>query len=407
MRRRSEHPSFVSWIFVVITALFFGLIGGKLSDRLDWPPKTDQAVRQSTNNTLIPPPSVVAEDEAVVKVVQTASPAVVSIVISKDVPRLRRNPFPFFFDPFNSDQAYPDDSQDSSGSSKQKIGSGSGFLVSGDGLIVTNRHVVDDEAADYTVITNDGAEHGARVLARDPNNDLAVIKIDGDHFPALTLGDSDRLRVGETAIAIGNPLGQFNNSVSRGIISGLGRNLTAGSDFNGEAEKLSNIIQTDAAINPGNSGGPLLNLASEVIGVNVAVAQGAENIGFAIPVNSIKRAVSQVKESGRITTAYLGVRYIILNAALQKENSLPYNYGALVLRGDRMTDFAVVPGSPADKAGLVENDIILEIDGKKIDDDTPLAQLINQKNVGDEIVLKVWHKGDVKEVRVRLEERKQ
>lgn len=351
-------------------------------------------------------------DKVVTDLVEKNSPGVVSIVISKDVSKIRGfsgspfgGGFPFFFDPFNS-QGQGSGSADSGKTEKQKVGSGSGFFVTADGLIVTNKHVVADDQADYTVIVSGGKEYSAKVLARDPSNDIAVLKIDGNGFPALTLGNSDQIKVGQAVIAIGNPLGEFADSVTKGVISGLKRSVSAGSGMGGVEEQLTDIIQTDAAINPGNSGGPLFNLSGTVIGVNVAMAQGAENIAFALPINQVRRIVDQVRTTGKISVPYLGVRYIILNDAVQKTNNLAYNYGALVLRGQKMTDFAVIPGSPADKAGLIENDIILEINGTKVDNTHPLSNLVSQYNVGDEITLKVAHKGGVKDVKVKLEERK-
>jgi len=348
---------------------------------------------------------IVEEDSAVIDVVEKATPAVVSVVVSKDVPRMRQiDPF----DPFGGlRDFFGQDGQNNQGGSveKQQIGGGSGFFITADGMIVTNRHVVEDATADYTVLTSDNKEHPASILARDPVNDIAIIKIDGSGYTTLDLGDSGALKTGQTVIAIGNSLGEFSNTVSKGIISGLKRDVTA-SGGGGQAERLTNIIQTDAAINPGNSGGPLIDINGQVIGVNVAVAQGAENIGFAIPSSQIKRIVEQVKTTGRISSPYIGVRYIPVDGQLQRENNLPFNYGALVLRGERMIDFAVVPGSPADKAGVVENDIILEIDGIKIDEENSLAEIINRRNVGDEISLKVWHRGETKDVKVKLEERK-
>ena len=345
-----------------------------------------------------------ADDDSIVGLVERNAPGVVSIVITKDVPKVRNlSPF-FFLDPFGGSPLRQ--GQGSGATEKQQVGSGSGFIVSADGLIVTNRHVVSDTAAEYTVITNDGQEHSATVLARDPNNDIAVLKMEGSGLPVLDLGDSDQVKVGQTVIAIGNPLGEFANSVTRGIISGVKREVAAGSARSGRSEQLSGIFQTDAAINPGNSGGPLFNMSGEVIGVNVAMAQGAENIAFALPINQVKRVIEQVKTTGKISTPYIGVRYLILNAEIAKENSLPLEYGALVLRGEKMTDFAVIPGSPADKAGIVENDILLEIDGTKIDEKHQVTSLVAEKNVGDEVTIKVWHKGETKDVRMKLEERK-
>jgi S1-C subfamily serine protease len=181
--------------------------------------------------------------------------------------------------------------------------------------------------------------------------------------------------------------------------------VTASGGF-GESEKLTNIIQTDAAINPGNSGGPLLSIRGKVIGVNVAIAQGAQNVGFALPANQVVRIVNQVKSTGKISTPYIGVRYIPVTKEIKDQNNLEFDYGALIQRGQRMTDLAVIPGSPADKSGLVENDIILEINGVKIDENNPLADTISRYNVGDQVKLKIWHKGEIKEVVLVLEERK-
>ncbi len=392
-----------------VTALFVltllsGLVGGLAAPYLSaqWGlffPGGDSETKPALSAEQI---RVVAEDNVVADLVEQTSPGVVSIVISKDVPKVRSffgNPFGFpFSDPFGTDGNGAGQTQ------KQRVGSGSGFFVSADGLIVTNKHVVSDEQAEYTVISGDGTEYPAKVLARDPSNDIALIKIEGNNFPVLPLGDSDRIRVGETIIAIGNPLGEFENSVSRGIISGLKRSLEAGSG-RGDSEHLSGIIQIDAAINPGNSGGPLLNLSGEVVGVNVAMAQGAENIGFSLPINQVKRIVEQVRTTGKMSFPYLGVRTITLNEELKKKTNLPFDYGALVLRGETMTDFAVVPGSPADKAGIVENDILLEINGQRIDEEHSLISFMGQYAVGDVITVKVWHKGETKDIQVRLEER--
>lgn len=366
-------------------------------------PGSKGSMEEAPLETRIVQERVIQEDSLVVSIVEKASPAVVSIVASKDVPKVRNTSpfggFPFFFaDPYQEE----DDTQ---GTERQRVGSGTGFFVSQDGLIVTNRHVVSDESADYTVLLDGGKEYPATVLARDPINDLAVIKVEGLGFPTLELGDSDTLKAGQTVIAIGNSLGEFANSVSKGIISGLGRNLTAGTGF-GDEEQLTDIIQTDAAINPGNSGGPLLDVSGKIIGVNVAVAQGAENIGFALPSNQLKRIVEDVKATGKISSAYMGVRYALLGEQAQKDNDLPFDYGALVLRGTRPTEFAVIPGSPADKAGIVENDIILEIDGQKIDAQHPLGNILAKYRPGETVTVKLWHKGETKDIPVILEERK-
>jgi serine protease Do len=350
---------------------------------------------------------VVKEDSLVVDLVAKSSPAVVSVVASKDVMKVRNSMFGSpFFDPFQSQGQRGGGAQGNGEIEKQQVGSGTGFFVSTDGLIVTNKHVVSDETADYSIVLSDKKEYPAKVLARDPVQDIAVIKVEGKDFPTLDFGDSSAIKVGQTVIAIGNSLGEFSNSVSKGIISGLGRSVTAGSGLGGDAETLTNIIQTDAAINPGNSGGPLLDISGQVIGINVAIARGAQNVGFSLPINQLKKVISDVKTTGRISTPYLGVRYAILDKDAQKVNNLPFNYGAIVLPGSGRMEFAVVPGSPADKAGIVENDIILEMGGQKLDTDHPLGSLLAEHQPGDTVTLKVWHKGDTKDVSVTIGERK-
>jgi S1-C subfamily serine protease len=396
------------WIIVIlvmfISSIFGGFFGfmaggfsGVLSDKIK--NKFGEKIGFGENKEIkVENGSVFQEESSVIEVVAKNSPAVVNIVITKDVPKFKNNGFDFFFNPFGV-ESYSQETE------KQKIGGGSGFFVSSDGMIVTNKHVISDQEAQYTVITSDEKEYQAIVLARHPSLDIAIIKIEGKDFPVLTLGDSDALKVGQSAIAIGNSLGEFSNSVSLGIISGLKRDITAGSSW-GDSEKLTNIIQTDAAINPGNSGGPLLDIRGNVIGINVAVAQGVENIGFALSVNDIKKTIEQVRNNGKISTPFLGIRYILLDEEIQKENNLPYNYGALISRGEKITDFAVIPGSPADKAGLIENDIILEINGKKVTADNQINITISTLNVGDKVNLKIWRKGNEKELEVILEERR-
>ncbi len=287
---------------------------------------------------------------------------------------------------------------------KREVGSGTGFIVSQDGLVLTNKHVVLDDQAEYEVITNDGKKYKAQVLARDPFQDLAIIKILGDSkFKPLKLGDSDTLKVGQTVIAIGNALGEFRNTVSVGVVSGLGRNITAfGGGF---AETIENLIQTDAAINPGNSGGPLLNLAGEVIGVNVAKAE-AENIGFAIPINQAKRDIEQVKKLGKIVYPFLGVCWYQVTPEVQSALGLSVDYGALINKG-RNCPSAIFSNSPAQKAGLRENDIILEWNGTKLTAENSLTKQIQRHYPGDTVLLKIMRGNSTFEVKVTLGERRE
>jgi len=396
----------------IIFATFAGFIAGGLSSdffrQIDWNrvPVLNKLSKVSLPTQEI---KVVTQEEQVEKVVKEASPAVVSVIISKDLPVIEQQwqsydpfagtPFEGFFAPMQ----IPQNKQN--GTQKQEIGGGTGFIISSDGLILTNKHVVTDDQAEYTVLTNDGQKYPAKVLARDPGQDIAVIKIDKDGLPTLKIGDSSKIQIGQTAIAIGNALGEFRNTVSVGVISGLGRSVSASTGFGQPAEQLEGVIQTDAAVNPGNSGGPLLNLGGEVIGINVAMAQGAQSISFSLPINLAKKDIEQVKTTGKISYPYIGVRYTLITPEIKQKNNLSVDYGALILRGANKDELAVIPGGPADKAGLVENDIILEIDGKKITTDNQLAQVIQNHNVGDKVVLKVLSKGIEKVVEVILEER--
>ena len=358
----------------------------------------------------------VTEESAVIAAADKVSPAVVSIIITKNLPNIQQygNPFgsEFFREFFGSDfpdffnQPAPQNNQpNKGGTTKQEIGGGTGFIISPDGFIVTNKHVIIDPEAEYTVLMNDGQKYPAKVLASDPVMDIAVLKIDAGNLPTVELGDSANLKVGQTAIAIGNALGEFRNTVSTGVVSGLARSVTASGAGIG-SEQLVNVIQTDASINPGNSGGPLLNIAGQVIGINTAMAQGAQNIGFAIPINEVKSTIESVQKNGRIIRPWLGVRYVMINKATADANKLSVDYGAIIVRGQNPTDLAVIPGSPADKAGLEENDIILEINGQKIMEANPLANVVAKLKPSDVITLKVLHQSKEKTVKVKLEEMK-
>ncbi|MGB9743538.1 MAG: trypsin-like peptidase domain-containing protein [Minisyncoccales bacterium] len=349
------------------------------------------------------------QEEAIIKVVKEAAPAVVSIVITKDVPIIEQyfyNPFKEFEQFFGEPFEFEIPQYQQKGTEKREVGGGTGFIISEDGLILTNKHVVSDEKADYTVLTNDGQKYPAKVLARDPLKDIALIKIDqapSQVFPVVKLGDSDTVQIGQTVIAIGNALGEFRNTVSVGVISGLSRTITASGGGIG-SEVLEDIIQTDAAINQGNSGGPLLNLKGEVIGINSAMVLQAQNIGFAIPINQAKKSIEQVKTLGKIVYPFLGVRYSLIDDKIQKENNLSVNYGAWIVKGDQ-NEPAIVPNSAADKAGLKENDIILEFNNEKITLSNSLAKIIAKYNPGDKVILKILRDGQEKNVEVVLGER--
>ena len=335
-----------------------------------------------------------SQEQIIIGVVKDVSPAVVNIIVTKDLPIIEQ----YLRDPF----LMPEYRQ--KGIEKREIGGGTGFIVSEDGMILTNKHVVLDQEADYTVLTNDGKQYPARVLAKDPFQDLAILKIeDSNSFPIVKLGDSDKLQIGQSVIAIGNALGEFQNTVSVGVISGLGRTITASGG--GMVETLEDVIQTDAAINKGNSGGPLLNLKGEVIGINTAVSLEGENIGFTIPINKAKKDIKQVQELGKIVYPFLGIRYVVLNEKIQEDNNLPVNYGAYITPDTSSGKSAITPGSPAETIGLRQGDIILEFDSQKITTDNSLADIIRNYNPGDKIILKVLREGEEKFFTVTLDER--
>ncbi len=320
--------------------------------------------------------TVVQEENAVISVVEKTSPSVVAIGVSQRVV----NPF----NPFSlPSQGQP-----------QNNTIGTGFMVSDKGVIVTNRHVVADVNTKYTVVSKDGKKYDIVKIYRDPNLDLALVQVSGSDLKQLELGDSAKLRVGQLAIAIGNALGRFDNTVTTGVISGLGRAVIAGDPFSGQTERLDNLIQSDAAINPGNSGGPLLNSAGQVIGVNVATTEGAQNIGFAIPINAVKALVEEFNRTGTISRAFLGIRYRLISRDLAILNEVPQ--GAYVQE--------VVSNSPAEKAEVSPGDIIIKIDNQAINSETKVSEVIQKKKVGDNVSLEVWSDGKTRTVNAVLAE---
>ncbi len=342
------------------------------------------------------------EEKQTINVVQEVSPAVVSVVISKEMPKMKKfNLFPF-------PMPFGDKKIDLPSGEKEmvKVGGGSGVIVHPDGLVLTNKHVVFDPDAEYTVVTPDGKEHEARVISRDPINDIAVCKIEAKGLPVAKLGNSDKVVPGQTVIAIGTPLGLFTNTVSKGIISGLARRIHASLGMGGKTEELRGVIQTDVAINQGNSGGPLLSLEGEVIGINTAVIFGAQNIGFCIPINWAKKDLEDIIKFGRIIKPFIGIMYVPINKEIQETYKLPSDHGVLVLRGHIPGESAIIKNSPADKAGIKENDIILEVDGEKLDTKKDLMDIVQTHEVGDKLKLKVLRDEKEFETELELVERK-
>ncbi|MEK7573995.1 MAG: trypsin-like peptidase domain-containing protein [Patescibacteria group bacterium] len=343
------------------------------------------------------------EKSPLITMIKKVMPAVVSIVISKKLQELEKElakELPRFSPEFH----VPEENVDSRG--MVKIGGGSGFIVDKKGTVITNSHVIADSDAEYTVITDNNEKFQAEILARDQVNDVAILQINpltGDLTP-LAFGDSDNVELGQTVMAIGNTLGIFKNTVSSGIVSGLSRSISAQTDINANSIKeLRGLIQTDAAINPGNSGGPLVNIFGQVIGINVAVVFGAENIGFAIPINTAKRALNDLKKYGRIRRPFLGIRYLSIDQNLKEKLKLPVDYGALIASEEH----AIAPNSPAALAGIKEKDILLEVNGEKITSDKPMQDLLENLTVGEIIKLKVLRDGKNLEVKITLAEKRQ
>ncbi|MBZ9569849.1 trypsin-like peptidase domain-containing protein [Patescibacteria group bacterium] len=340
------------------------------------------------------------EKSPIVEVAKKVCPAVITIAISKDLPKIEG----FYFFPFwGKEFIIP--RIEKKGKEKVKIGGGSGFIVSPDGLILTCRHVISEPKVDYTVILEPEKKYPAQVLASDPLNDVAILKIKDKNLPYLELGDSGKIELGQTVIAIGNPLGEFHDTLSAGIISGLSRKIKAVGPLTHRVENLRGLIQTDAAINPGNSGGPLADIEGKVIGINTAMVMGAQNIGFAIPINYVKKILEQVKKYGKIKIPFLGIRYIILDKEIATKNKLPVNYGALIVR-ETLGEPPVIKGSAADQAALKEFDIILEFEKEKITTENSLANILQKFDIGDEVNLKILRERKEIMLRIKLGERR-
>jgi len=363
-------------VFFLILAFIMGLIGGtgallvlsssqSIKDKLGINLQ-NLNINHSTTNKL-----VLEESSAIIDSSKKVSPAVVSITATSDI-------------------------TDFFGNVRQQESAGTGFIFTNDGYILTNKHVASDANATYTVFTADGQKYDGKITAQDPLNDLAIMKIDAKGLPVVNFGDSNQLQVGQWVIAIGNALGQLQNTVTVGVISARERQLTAGDLGGGNTEQLENLLQTDAAINPGNSGGPLVNLAGQVIGINTAIANNAQSIGFAIPINVATSAISSFQKNGKIVRPLMGVKYVSVNADLKQSQNLSIDYGALIAQG------GIVSGGPAANAGLKEGDIITAINGTRIDQSNSLGGAIQQFSPGDQVQVTYLRNGKENTVKVKL-----
>ncbi len=356
---------------IAAVAMIFGLLGGSIGSFAFIRYFADQVpvARQRL---------VLQENSNIIQVAERVMPSVVSITTSSTATG-----------PFGIPQSLE--------------GAGTGIILTSDGLILTNKHVVPEDTGSLIVYTSDGKEYrGAQVVSRDPLNDIAFIRVQAKGLKPAEIGSSESVKVGQRVLAIGNALGQFRNSVTDGIISGLGRPVAAASEGGpgGEAELLEDLFQTDAAINQGNSGGPLVNMAGQVIGINTAVAGQAQNIGFAIPIDQARSAIASVKEKGRIERPYIGVRYVSLDPQLASRYNLSVSNGAYI-QSDGGTP-GVLPGSPAEVAGLREGDIITKINGTDITSRASLSTVTGRFKAGDRINVTYRRGGDTKTTQLTL-----
>jgi len=398
----AEHPIIESRrragfvVFVVVISLVMGIFGGVIGMAIATgaPEKVQKwlgisQLKNAVSEAVRTEKVVVQEDSATIDVVKEVSPAVVNVTFTKNVS---------VYDPFN---IY------NQGQTVEQQGGGTGFIITSDGLIVTNKHVVSEDGAKYTAVANDGKIYDAKIVATDPTLDIALVKIEVRGLPVVKLGDSDNLQVGEKVIAIGNALGEFQNSVTSGVLSATGRTLTA-SDANGsQSESLDGLLQTDAAINLGNSGGPLVNLKGQVIGINTVTASKgqAEGLGFAIPINYAKSAIDSYKKSGKIIRAYLGVNTIEVTKEIADQNNLTMREGYLVAGDSTQGIRAVVSGSPADKAGIREGDILTSINKDRLNRKNSLISTIRKYSPGDEVTIGLRRGDKDMTITVKLGER--
>lgn len=409
---------------VLVLGFVAGVLGNVVSQRFLLPGLSAAGRGNGNVNATLSPQRVVesSNETAVIKVAREVSPSVVSIVVSKELPRYYQNPYDLFFgNPFGFDP-FPDNPTARTPAPRrgpvptpqvQKVGGGTGFVVTSNGLVMTNRHVVEDPEAEYTVITQDGTEYRAEVVTRDTVSDMAFVRMktkEGgtvNNLPVVKfVPDSDSVQVGQSVVAIGNALAEFDNTVTTGVVSGKGRQITAGEMGQG-SEELRGLLQTDASINPGNSGGPLVDLSGEVIGINTAIAQEGQGIGFSIPLDQrvIGRLLDQVTKYGRIVRPYLGIRYVAVTPELDKQYKLGATQGAWI-RGDQDVP-AVIAGTPSAKAGLKGGDIVISVNGEQVTEKNPLQDFVANANPGDTVTLRILRDGKQQDVKVTLDERKE
>lgn len=394
-----------SVFMVVLLSVVFGAVSGAgTSMYLIMNGYVDlNAGKDGTNTTVA---EVYNEESQLISAYDRVSPAVISIIALQDLNAYYNQ----YWGPL--DYYYNYDENESSDENMQEVGGGTAFIISKDGMAVTNRHVIEDETLEYVAYMNDGTEFDVQILDVDDSNDLAILQLvaqegsdDADKIgslPYVEFGDSDALEVGQMVLAIGNAFAEYENTTTAGIISATGREIVASGISGSNPEELKNLLQTDAAINPGNSGGPLVNLDGQVIGINTAIDSEAQGIGFAIPINDVKEVVDSYNQYGYIAHPYLGVMYVMVDAQANKRLDIGVDYGAAIVGDPQSGTPAVAEGSPAEEAGLQARDIILQVDDTIIDAENDLKEVIMDYEVGDEITLKIWRDSEEIEVKVTL-----
>lgn len=384
-RRKAASLGGVLLLIVSITA---GFIGGWIG--------ASNRINDNLTSTTTQKEVVSSQDQLISSIAKTVSQSVVSVNVTSQ----SASPSDGFFGFGFSQQSQPQQS------------AGTGIILSSSGLIVTNRHVVPVGTTNVSVTLSDGTQlNDVQVVGRTSQSDsldVAFLKINnakGHKLVPVQLGDSSKMNIGDSVVAIGNALGQFQNTVTSGIISGYGRSVQASDQGStSTAENLEDLFQTDAAINEGNSGGPLVNLDGQVIGINTAVASGAQGIGFAIPINDVSGLIKTVLATGKFEQPYLGVRYLSLTPDYASQLDLNVSNGAYIIPASQDSGQAgVVPGSPAAKAGLKEGDVITAVDGTKIDDRHSLTALLDQHSVGDTATLSILRSGKQQTAQITLE----
>ncbi len=371
-----------SLFFAAVVAILFGGIGAWLAVQVlpNLFLTSRHGIPASTPATIV---NLMEEESATIHVVEQVTPAVVSVIARKPRGEIVKDQV---LSSQNSDVVFSDTPLTASEANQLiDVSSGTGFFVSTDGYIVTNHHVIDVPNAKLFVVTNDGKELEASLVDTDPALDLSILHVQGSGFKAVTLGDSDKIRIGQTAIAVGNTLSEFRNTVTKGVISGINRHVTAGVSVN-SSEVIEKAIQTDAAINPGNSGGPLINLLGEVIGINTAVSFDGQAVAFAIPINQAKRAIEDVKATGKILRPWLGIHYVLVEPPKIKDaSSISFTLAALVTKDTGVNEPAVLKDGPAENAGIKEGDLILSVDGTFFTQGNAIAELLSAHRPGDQV----------------------